>query len=221
MESPGGLKILLLLFASLVIDGIGMGSYIFPALGEASDIIWAPISAWMIFKLYNRTDLALVGFAEEMLPGLDFIPTATIAWCMLMAQIVRGGAGVDREGSGVGSRAWQRRENATANRGAGGLRSRGTTGRSGDRDLGNFLHSAFMAGKLGLGWLRECGRKPAFMHLWHLRSCAGTIAFAHLRISQESTTAWANAALGRKETGKVPPSRSLTMTCRTNPPQST
>ena len=164
MESPGGFKILALLFASLIIDGVGMGSYIFPALGEASDIIWAPISAWLIFKLYGRTDLALVGFAEEMLPGLDFIPTATIGWCMLMSQIVRSGAagGSGAGGSGAsasgaaGGAAGGGGSGSAAGAGGGGARrrtgagaTRGTATSRGSNDapgLGSLFRSAFMAG---------------------------------------------------------------------------
>jgi len=81
--SPGGginmnpsFKLLL----CILIDLIGVSSYAVPGLGEATDIAWAPISALLVNYLFGNgvfTGLALV---EELLPGFDIIPTATIAW---------------------------------------------------------------------------------------------------------------------------------------------
>ena len=48
--------------------------------GEGADVGWAPVSAALIFWLYGSGIFAAAGFAEEILPGLDFVPTATIAW---------------------------------------------------------------------------------------------------------------------------------------------
>jgi uncharacterized membrane protein YfbV (UPF0208 family) len=43
--------------------------------------MWGPISAYLLYKLFpNQRMLALVNFAEETLPFLDFIPTHCIAW---------------------------------------------------------------------------------------------------------------------------------------------
>lgn len=65
---------------SILIDLIGMSSYLLPVAGEGADVGWAPVSAGLIFWLYGSGIFAAAGFAEEILPGLDFVPTATIAW---------------------------------------------------------------------------------------------------------------------------------------------
>ena len=36
----------------------------------------------LVFYLYGNTLLSGIAFAEELLPGTDFIPTATIAWLL-------------------------------------------------------------------------------------------------------------------------------------------
>jgi len=71
------------LFLSLLFDGIGMLSFAIPFLGDFSDIIWAPISAWLMIELYKGKigkAAGLVSFVEEIIPGLDVIPTFTIMW---------------------------------------------------------------------------------------------------------------------------------------------
>lgn len=68
------------LFYSLLIDGVGMLTYLIPGWGEIGDIIWSPISTALIYKLYDNLPLAIIGGIEEASPGGDFIPTATIAW---------------------------------------------------------------------------------------------------------------------------------------------
>mmetsp|Transcript_11893 Transcript_11893/g.35454 ORF Transcript_11893/g.35454 Transcript_11893/m.35454 type:complete len:175 (+) Transcript_11893:236-760(+) len=65
---------------SIVIDLIGVSTYAVPAVGEAGDLAWAPISAALIYYMYGNGLYAGLGFAEEIFPGLDFVPTATIAW---------------------------------------------------------------------------------------------------------------------------------------------
>jgi hypothetical protein len=71
------------LLLGLVFDAIGYASFIIPGIGEFSDIIWAPVSAWVILKMYkgNTGKIAgIVAFIEEILPGLDIIPTFTLTW---------------------------------------------------------------------------------------------------------------------------------------------
>ena len=71
------------LILSIFLDAIGYVSYLIPVIGELSDIIWAPLSAWIMTKLYKGTSgkiAAVINFAEEALPGFDFIPTFTIMW---------------------------------------------------------------------------------------------------------------------------------------------
>ena len=71
-------------------DLIGMFTYIIPALGEFADIIWAPISAMIFYKMFGGR-IGLIGgvlnFVEEILPFTDFIPSFTIAWFVRKYQI--------------------------------------------------------------------------------------------------------------------------------------
>ena len=51
-------------------------------LGEVSDVIWAPISAMVFYKLFGGPVGmfgGLFNFIEELFPGIDFIPTFTIS----------------------------------------------------------------------------------------------------------------------------------------------
>lgn len=68
-----------MLLISLVFDAIGMISYIFPPI----DIVWAPLSAYLMMKLYkgNVGKIGgLVSFIEEAIPGFDFFPSFTLTW---------------------------------------------------------------------------------------------------------------------------------------------
>ncbi|MCO4823041.1 MAG: hypothetical protein KC469_13305 [Flavobacteriaceae bacterium] len=47
------------------------------------DIIWAPISAYLMTKMYKGKTGKVAGvfsFIEELVPGMDIIPTFTITW---------------------------------------------------------------------------------------------------------------------------------------------
>lgn len=72
------------LLLGLLFDSIGMLSFVIPFIGEFSDIIWAPASAFLIFKMYKGTEgkvAGIVSFVEEAgLFGTDFIPTFTLTW---------------------------------------------------------------------------------------------------------------------------------------------
>ncbi|MEO5893574.1 MAG: hypothetical protein ABIQ31_25190 [Ferruginibacter sp.] len=67
----------------ILLDLIGMASYIFPLLGDFSDVVWAPISALIFNKLFGGR-LGMIGgvlnFLEEIIPFTDIIPSFTIAW---------------------------------------------------------------------------------------------------------------------------------------------
>ena len=71
------------LILGLLFDGIGMLSFTIPFVGEFSDVIWAPIGAYLMTRMYKGT-LGKVGgaieFLEEILPFSDFIPTFTLVW---------------------------------------------------------------------------------------------------------------------------------------------
>ena len=67
----------------IIMDVIGYASFALPGLGEFSDIVWAPISAFIFYKTFGGAKGAFGGlfnFAEEILPFADFIPTFTIMW---------------------------------------------------------------------------------------------------------------------------------------------
>jgi hypothetical protein len=67
----------------LVMDFLGYATYAIPFLGEFLDILWAPISAFIFFKMFGGKRGMIGGafnFFEELMPGLDFIPTFTITW---------------------------------------------------------------------------------------------------------------------------------------------
>lgn len=71
------------LFLGLLFDGIGMLSYMLPFIGDFSDVVWAPIAGWLMTRMYKGKIGQVAGvvtFVEELLPGLDVIPTFTIMW---------------------------------------------------------------------------------------------------------------------------------------------
>jgi len=64
-------------------DLAGYATYALPFVGELGDIVWAPISAFIFYKTFGGWKGAFGGvfnFVEEILPGLDFIPSFTITW---------------------------------------------------------------------------------------------------------------------------------------------
>jgi len=67
----------------ILFDLIGMATYLFPALGEFFDVVWAPISGYIFFRLFGGR-LGMIGsvlnFLEEIIPFTDAIPSFTIAW---------------------------------------------------------------------------------------------------------------------------------------------
>jgi len=71
-----GLKLLV----CILIDFVGVASFAVPGLGEATDVGWAPISALLVNYLFGNGIFTALAFVEEISPGLDFIPTATLAW---------------------------------------------------------------------------------------------------------------------------------------------
>ena len=71
------------LVLSLLFDAIGYVSYLIPGFGELSDIVWAPTSAYIMTKMYkgNKGKIAgVISFIEEVMPGLDAVPTFTLMW---------------------------------------------------------------------------------------------------------------------------------------------
>ncbi len=71
------------LILCIILDIIGCASYIFPSIAEFSDAVWAPISAFIFYKMFGgKTGKigSLVQFTEEILPFTDFIPTFTLGY---------------------------------------------------------------------------------------------------------------------------------------------
>ncbi|PQB07160.1 hypothetical protein BST83_08360 [Polaribacter filamentus] len=65
------------LILSIVLDIIGFFTVI------PFDIIWAPISGYImtkIYKGYKGKVAGVISFLEEIIPFLDVIPTFTIMW---------------------------------------------------------------------------------------------------------------------------------------------
>ncbi|CAN5750358.1 hypothetical protein BH10BAC2_BH10BAC2_06900 [soil metagenome] len=72
----------------ILMDLIGYATYAVPGLGEFADIIWAPVSGFIFYKTFGGWKGAFGGlfnFAEELLPGTDFIPSFTIMWIVQYA----------------------------------------------------------------------------------------------------------------------------------------
>lgn len=70
----------------IILDLIGCCSYIILPFGP----IWAVISGIIFYFLFGRKFGLLGGifsFIEELFPGIDFIPTFTIAWVIRKYEI--------------------------------------------------------------------------------------------------------------------------------------
>jgi hypothetical protein len=71
------------LVLGILFDAIGMLSYAIPGAAEFIDIVWAPIGAILLAKMYKGTVGQIGGvieFLEEIIPGTDLIPTFTLTW---------------------------------------------------------------------------------------------------------------------------------------------
>lgn len=73
-----------LLLLSIVFDVVGVLSFVIPFIGEFSDVVWAPLSAFLIYKMYGGTlgkSAGIISFIEEAgIFGTDFLPTFTLTW---------------------------------------------------------------------------------------------------------------------------------------------
>ena len=71
------------LWVCLLLDAIGIISYLIPVWGEWTDTVWAPLSAFLFYLLFEGktgTIGAAISFAEEALPFTDLIPMFTIGY---------------------------------------------------------------------------------------------------------------------------------------------
>lgn len=68
------------LIVSLIVDIIGMLTYLAPGGGELIDVILAFICAAIVKSMYHKNSRENWVFWEEILPFTDIIPSATIIW---------------------------------------------------------------------------------------------------------------------------------------------
>lgn len=69
--------------ACLVMDILGCVFVMIPLVGPFIEMLFAPVSAIIYFKMFGvRRGWfgGIFNFVEELIPGLDFIPTFTISW---------------------------------------------------------------------------------------------------------------------------------------------
>lgn len=71
------------LVTSLLLDGIGMATIAIPVIGPFLDLLWAPVAARLMSRMYpgKKGKLAsIIVFIEEVLPVTDIVPTFTLMW---------------------------------------------------------------------------------------------------------------------------------------------
>ncbi|MFL9831572.1 hypothetical protein ACSV4D_09960 [Flavobacterium sp. ARAG 55.4] len=71
------------LILGIVFDAVGMLSFSIPFLGEFSDVVWAPVSGFLISRMYKGSlgkIAGIVSFVEEFFPFTDVVPTFTLTW---------------------------------------------------------------------------------------------------------------------------------------------
>ncbi len=74
----------------ILLDTIGLVTYLIPGLGEWVDIGWAPISAFLFYLLFGgKTGVigAIINFIEESVPFADAIPMFTIGYFVRRREI--------------------------------------------------------------------------------------------------------------------------------------
>jgi hypothetical protein len=80
------------LILSILFDIVGMASFLIPAFAEITDLAWAPLAGLILSRMYKGYAGKVGGvlvFIEELLPGVDFIPTFTLTW--LYVYVIKGG----------------------------------------------------------------------------------------------------------------------------------
>ena len=64
----------------LMMDAMGMASYLIPGIGEVVDFIWALIAGVIFYKWFHTAIGATGSIAEEVLPFTDIIPSFTLGY---------------------------------------------------------------------------------------------------------------------------------------------
>ena len=71
------------LVLGILFDVIGMLSFTIPYVGEFGDVVWAPLSGFLMTKMYEGRVGKVAGIltvVEELLPFTDVVPSFTITW---------------------------------------------------------------------------------------------------------------------------------------------
>jgi hypothetical protein len=77
------------LWLCILLDVVGMLSYVVPSFGEWMDIVWAPISAYLFSVLLGGVKGTIFVFLEEVLPFTDAIPTFTITYFLRKKKLLK------------------------------------------------------------------------------------------------------------------------------------
>ncbi len=83
------------LLLGLLFDAIGMASYLIPGIGDLLDVFWAPLAGWLMTRMYKGKigqAAGIITFVEEIIPGIDVVPTFTIMW--LYTYVLSGKKGI-------------------------------------------------------------------------------------------------------------------------------
>ncbi|KAL7482140.1 hypothetical protein ACHAW6_007824 [Cyclotella cf. meneghiniana] len=69
------------LLVCIIVDIIGSANEAIPLVGEIVDVVYAPIAALLLRRLFKGSNIIfLLEFVEEILPFTDVLPLATICW---------------------------------------------------------------------------------------------------------------------------------------------
>lgn len=79
---------MVLLLVCILVDFIGFMSYVLFMIGEVTDIWWAPMFGFFLQYMFCSRVITSLGVLEELLPFTDFLPTATLAWCITHLQVL-------------------------------------------------------------------------------------------------------------------------------------
>lgn len=81
------------LLFGILFDLIGAASYLGGPLTAMTDLVWAPVSFFLMTKMFAGkagVTAGIVSVIEELSPGLDVIPTFTLTW--FYVYVIKGGA---------------------------------------------------------------------------------------------------------------------------------
>jgi len=74
----------------LLMDFLGFAFLAIPILGPFIEAIFAPVSAFIYMRMFGFGLRGIFGgifnFIEELIPGMDLIPTFTITWFLQYAR---------------------------------------------------------------------------------------------------------------------------------------